>query len=182
MKTPILVDCDGVLSDLIGSVLMLARERAGIYKTEADIVHYDYGKALEWPRWWVEVENAVRDREFVYRMHPYPGSFKALRELEAKVGRENVFVCTKAWKGLPEWMAQRSAWLQDFAGVPTERQIFCSDKALIPGLLIDDDPENMKGRDFHSAYCVERPWNVGAPFTRGTFEALVASLQDRGEL
>jgi 5'(3')-deoxyribonucleotidase len=176
MSRPILVDCDGVLSNLIGSVLTLAHERAGIFKTEADITHYDYGKALEWPRWGVEVEQAVLHREFVYRMRPYSGAFLFLRNLENAVGKENVFVCTKPWKGLPEWIAQRSAWLIDFAGVPTERQIHISNKNLVPGLLIDDDPSNLAGRSFHDAYCVARPWNVGAPFTRGSFKDVVDSM------
>jgi 5'(3')-deoxyribonucleotidase len=178
MSKTVLVDCDGVLANLIGSVLTLAHEKAGIYKTEAEITHYEYGKALDWPRWWVEVEKATREREFVYRMRPYSGAFLFLRNLENAVGKENVFVCTKAWKGLPDWMAQRSAWLMDFAGVPTERQIFCSKKSLIPGFLIDDDPENLQGRPFNDAYCVARPWNVGAPFERGSFKDAVDLFVD----
>lgn len=176
MSNPILVDCDGVLSNLIGSVCQLAAERAGIYTREDEVTEYDYGRALRWHRWEVEVEQAVLHREFVYRMRPYPGAFMALRRLEAAVGEENVFVCTKPWKKLPEWMAQRSAWLQDFAGVPTRRQIFISEKRLVAGFLIDDDPRNLAGRSFNDAFCVARPWNTEAPFTRGTLDEAVALL------
>jgi hypothetical protein len=179
MTQPILVDCDGVLADLIGSVLRLAHERAGIYKTEDQITHYDYGHALEWPRWWVEVETAVREREFVYRMRPYAGAIKLLRELESHAGKENVFVCTKPWGGLPDWLAQRSAWLIDVAGVPTERQIHISSKRLVPGFLIDDDPSNLVDRGFHDSFCIARPWNTRAPFTRGTLADAVKLFVDR---
>lgn len=175
MSKPYLIDCDGVLSDLIGSVLRLAHEKAGIFLTEADITDYDYGSALGWPRWGVEVERAVREREFVYRMRPYSGVTVFLRELEHLVGAENVYVCTKPWDGLPEWLAQRSAWLRDVVGVPTRRQIHCSNKDLVEGFLVDDSPENLRTRDPRDVWCVARPWNteLAGVVPRGTFRQFV---------
>lgn len=182
MSKIILVDCDGVLSNLIHSVCALAHEKAGIFAKEEDVSDYDYGKALGWNRWEWAVEAAVKNNDFVYRMRPYSGATIFLRELERKAGKQNVFVCTKPWEGLPEWLAQRSAWLRDVMGVETKRQIHCSKKDLVEGLLVDDDPRNLAGRQFHEAYCVERPWNVGAPFTRGTLREFVEQFPDKADL
>lgn len=175
----VLVDCDGVLSNLIHSVCQLAHEKAGIFMREEDVTNYDYGVALGWPRWEVAVEEAVKHREFVYRMRPYSGVTVFLRDLERRVGAKNVYVCTKPWHNLPEWMAQRSAWLRDVVGVPTNRQIFTSNKDVVEGFLIDDDPRNLAGRSHSDAFCVARPWNVGAPFYRGTFREAVDLFEDR---
>lgn len=178
MSKIVLVDCDGVLSNLIHSVVALAHEKAGIFVREEDVTNYDYGKAIGWPNWGYAVEEAVKRREFVYRMRPYSGSTIFLRDLERKAGKSNVYVCTKPWDGLPEWMAQRSAWLRDVMGVPTSRQIFTTNKDLVEGLLVDDDPRNLKNREFHEAFLVSRPWNVGAPFEHGTFREFVEQFPD----
>lgn len=180
MSKPVLVDCDGVLSNLIKSVIELAHTKAGIFMREEDITNYDYGVGLGWPRWGFEVEQATKHREFVYRMRPYSGVTVLLRDLERRVGVENVYVCTKPWDGLPEWMAQRSAWLRDVVGVPTRRQIFTSNKELVPGFLIDDDPRNFVGRDPRDSFLVARPWNEGGHgIQRGTFREAVELFKER---
>lgn len=179
MTRPILVDCDGVLSNLIHSVIELAHTKAGIFSREEDVTNYDYGGALGWPRWEHAVEEATKNREFVYRMRPYSGATVLLRSLEARVGVDNVYVCTKPWEGLPEWLAQRSAWLRDVMGVPTKRQIHISNKDIIPGFLIDDGPRNLAGRGYNDCFCVARPWNVGCPRERGTFAEAVALFEER---
>lgn len=175
MKNPILVDCDGVISNMTRSVLQLAHERSeALDTTEEDVTNWDYAVSLGWEGVTAAIEQAIREREFVYRMHPYPGAFMALRRLELVYGKENVLVCTSPWNA--EWASQRYAWLQDFAGIERKRVIMCSRKELIAGFLIDDHVENLKGRPFHDAFLVARPHNVGGPFTRGTLEDAVELL------
>lgn len=170
----ILVDCDGVLSDMTRSVLQLAHERSeALDKGPEDVTDWDY-HCLGWPGYRAAIDEAIIRREFVYRMHPYPGAFDSLRRLEAYHGKENVMVCTAPWCG--EWAAQRYAWLKDFAGVSKERVVMTCRKDLVAGLLIDDHTENLKGRSFHDAFLVARPYNVGAPFTRGTLAEAVEML------
>lgn len=175
MTNPILVDCDGVISNMTRSVLALAHGRGiALDKTEDDVNTWDYQTCLGWidvDRW---IDEAVRQREFTYRMRPYPGAFMALRRLEEAVGKENVLICTSPWSG--EWAAQRYAWLAEFAGVDASRVIMCRQKHRIPGFLIDDAPKNLGGRPFHDAFLVARAYNVGAAFTRGTLEDAVALL------
>jgi 5'(3')-deoxyribonucleotidase len=171
----ILVDCDGVLSNLIGSVLALAREQAQIYMLEDEVLDYDYGKATGWNRWDVAVETATLHREFVYRMQPYHGAKRFLEALEARYGKANVLVCTKPWPGLPDWINQRSAWLRDCMGVETDRQIHCSRKDLVSGFLIDDSAENLECRD--DGFCIARPWNQNCAVQRGDYAACLKALR-----
>lgn len=173
--TPILVDCDGVISDLSRSVLALAHERGiALDKTEEDIVYWEYPRSLEWREANVVITEAIKNRELVYRMHPYPGAFAALRRLEALHGKENVLVCTSPWNA--EWAAQRYAWLADFAGVDKKRVIMCSAKHWIPGFLIDDHVDNFRHRPFSDSFLVARPHNVGSLITRGTLDEAVDLL------
>lgn len=187
MSETILVDCDGVLSDMSTSVFQLAAERASIFDVPRDVdakgrVPWDYGQRLGWPGCNAAITEAVIKREFCYRMRPYSGSTIFLRSLEQKAGKENVFIVTAPWNG--EWAAQRYAWLQDVMGVARDRVLMVpgKHKRLVQGLLIDDSPENLQGREFHDAFLVTRPWNVGAPFICGTFREFVEAFPDRGAL
>lgn len=172
---PILIDCDGVISNMTRSVLQLAHERSeALDKGPEDVTNWEYDISLGWKGVNAAITDAIARREFVYRMHPYPGAFMALRVLEKTFGKENVLVCTSPWNA--EWASQRYAWLQDFAGVERKRVIMCSRKELVAGFLIDDHVENLKGRPFHDAFLVARPHNAGAPFTRGTLEDAVDLL------
>lgn len=177
MTRPILVDCDGVISNLSRSVLRLAHERSiALDKGEDDITTWEYTTCLGWDYVNAAITNAIRDRDFVYRMHPYPGAFAALRRLEAKFGADNVLVCTSPWNA--EWAAQRYAWLADFAGVPSKRVIMCSAKHWVPGFLIDDHVNNFDGRHWTDSFLVARPANEENPakLRRGTLNEAVELL------
>lgn len=181
MSEPILIDCDGVITNMTRSVLQLAHDRSeALDKGPEDVTNWDYGISLGWRDVDAAINEAILHREFVYRMHPYPGAFLALRRLELVYGKENVLVCTSPWNA--EWASQRYAWLQDFAGVPKERVIMCLRKELIAGFLVDDHVENLKGRPFHDAFLIARPHNVGGPFIRGTLEDAVALLTGRDSM
>lgn len=175
MIAPILVDCDGVLANMDRSVLALAAEHGILDKTEADITTWDYADCLGWIGVDAAVDRAVREREFVYRMQPYPGAFMALRRLEATFGVDNVFVCTATSSG--DWAHQRYDWLRDFAGVAHKRVIMTTAKRHVAGFLIDDKPKNLEGRPWEQAFLVARPHNASERrFIRGTLEQAVENL------
>jgi|SRR5690606_13213245 len=154
MSAPILIDCDGVLSNMTRSVLALAAEH-GVFRTPDDVTTWDYANCLGWRNVYAEIERATREREFVYRMHPYAGAFAFLRRLEAEHGRDNVLVCTSAFNA--DWAQQRLSWLADFAGVAKERVIITNRKDLVRGVLLDDAPHHVEGRDRAIVY--DHPYN-----------------------
>jgi 5'(3')-deoxyribonucleotidase len=172
----ILVDCDGVLSDMTGAVLEAAARDASIYAKHEDVTCWDYGEALGWKDWRCDVDRAIRERELVYRMKPIKHALEFLHLLEDLHGPENVYVCTAPWdgRGTGQWLAQRSAWLRDFMQVSVKRQIHCDAKELVEGWLIDDKAENLRARTYkvgQPGFLIDRPWNQGQDVgsQRGTF-------------
>jgi 5'(3')-deoxyribonucleotidase len=173
MTGPILVDCDGVLSDFSGACLDLAAEKFNVYAVEADITQWDIAKAIGCPGLYPEVSRRVIENEFCYRLRPHVGGLDFLRELETLVGKENVLVCTSPWNA--EWMSQRAAWLEDVARVPLARQIQCSRKDLVSGYLVDDRASTISERG--SGFCIARPWNVDVRGARGDYRACLATVR-----
>lgn len=167
---PILVDCDGVLSDMTRAVLELARTKANIFRQPEDIVEWDFSKALGWPACSYAITEAVEKREFCFRMKPYEGALGFLRVLETHYGPENVLVCTSPWN--PSWAAQRYAWLERY-GVDKSRVIMTTEKHRIPGLLVDDGPPNL-ARHPDAVVCIERPWNADRLWAKNRTQAAVA--------
>lgn len=170
----VLVDCDGVLSDFHTAVLDLAFQVAGIDKTLEDWTEWDTRTALGWPEADEWITRRVLENEFCYRMNAYPGALSFLRRLEGMVGKENVLICTSPWNA--EWMSQRAAWLEDVAEVPVKRQIQCSRKDLVAGLLIDDSSKHLRERD--SGFCIARPWNRDYFGHRGGYEECLANVRN----
>lgn len=181
MTLPILVDCDGVLSNMTRAVLQLAAENGYLDTLEEDVVHWDYAQSIGWQGVNAAITCATLTREFVYRMPAYVGAFGALRQLEDAFGKDNVLVCTLPWWGAPgEWAAQRYAWLADFAGVDSRRVIMTPRKSQVAGYLIDDYSGNLEGRPVADAFLVARPHNAQETrFERGTFEQAVERLVSR---
>ncbi len=183
----ILVDCDGVLSDMTGAVLTLAR-RQGIYATPEDVTSWDYGEAIGWKDWRCFVDKAVAEDEFCYWMQAYDGAFPFLRRLEGMCGVENVLICTSPWTGKegPAWVEQRLCWLRDVMHVGPKRIITCSRKELVTGFLIDDSPDHLAERrygDNHwcpwagsEGFCVARPYNTEYTGQRGSYNDCLKQL------
>jgi hypothetical protein len=156
VSLPILIDCDDVLSDFLGAVCALARRHDRPDVTIASLVPcWDLAKATGWQGVTQAITDAVRDREFCYRMPELPGAIRWLREIEETFGADRVFVCTSPWNG--PWAGQRHDWLAK-RGVPVARQIHTSRKDLIPGYLVDDAEKHIKRRPM--GFLLDSPQNV----------------------
>lgn len=173
--SPILIDCDGVLSHFTRACFALA-ERVGVHATDEDVAEWDTAKCIGYPGLNDAITRAILRDELVYRMPEYPGAIAWLRSLEAEHGADNVFVCTSPWNA--EWLSQRAAWLEK-RGVPLQRQIQCSAKHLVPGLLVDDRPGVHLTRTDGATFCLARPWNKGDGAPRGDYADASAWLRMR---
>src|SRR5690606_20385721 len=127
LDLPILVDCDGVLSDCVGAFLKLAAEKLNIFALPEDITREEIGPSIGCPSLKYMVDDEVLHREFCYQMKPIVAGVQFFKTLEDIYGPENVFVCTKPWGGdsreraTGEWASQRYAWLRDHLGVLRNR-------------------------------------------------------------
>jgi hypothetical protein len=177
MTLPILVDCDGVLSDFMEVCLRIARETFGREHTEAEITQWDTEKALNLPGLFAEIERQI-NHGLCRNMQPLDGAREFLDALESRFGKENVLVLTTPWNKV--WLPQRAAWLEDF-GVPEKRQIQTqAPKRYVQGFLIDDGPHNLGQRPIGQEYCIARPWNADVKCPRGSYSECLAYLQTVG--
>lgn len=179
MKLPILVDCDGILSNWIKAAKTVA-----LRDFDVDVLteHWGWTKAI--PGLDDKINEEIAHNDFCLNMEEYPGSIRWLRRLEAEFGVGRVYVCTAPWN--EDWLSQRSHWLAK-RGVPLERQIQVKNKYLVQGHLVDDGDKNLVGGEFNGiryehrpwnqGFCLARPWNREISFhARGNYEDALAWL------
>jgi 5'(3')-deoxyribonucleotidase len=134
----VLLDCDGVLSDFIGSVLALTNELLGTSYRPEDVTEFDFMRALGLPP---DTAAAVKRRigtapGFAAALAVYPGAVDGV----AKLGKHaEIYVVTSPWNSNPTWCHDREAWLERNFGVPHNRVIHTSAKRLIAGDVLVDD-------------------------------------------
>lgn len=163
MKT-ILLDCDGVLADLVSHLCASINESPakGAPLTPLDFREYNFADTLKGEQF-VEANSAMRRQGFVRSVPPYIGAASFVRTLQ-KTCR---VYCVTAATHTPHWHSERLNWLA-MLNIHERDVIFTSSKERISGdFLIEDHPghcvrwleENPTGR----ALLVDRPWNhVGA--------------------
>ena len=134
----VLLDCDGVLADFIGSVLDAVADEIGIRYTHEDIKEFNFTKALnldadvarrvkrtisEGPGWW-------------FALAPFPEAIEGVAKLREVA---NVYIVTSPWNSHPNWLHEREAWLKKHFGIPHSHVVACSAKYIVSGDLLVDD-------------------------------------------
>ncbi len=184
MNSPILVDCDGVLSNVVDSFLNLAATKFNVFKKREDVTSTNIGAAIGCPALDYLVDEEVLHGELCYRMKPIAEGLLFFRTLEATYGSENVFVATVPWAGdsreraTGEWSSQRYAWLRDHLGVRRNRVYMAGNKDHIQGILIDDCESNLKNRAEGQAYCIATPYNTEYGGPRGDYGQCLEWLKE----
>lgn len=161
MKT-ILVDCDGVLADLVGGVLeVVNRGRTRNLLTAADVTQWSIADSLGISDAWFD--EILSTPGFVKGLRPFPCVYSTMRDMKRK---HSVRVVTSPFDASPFWMYERVQWLRDHSIADKHQTIFASEKTLIRGdFLIDDHP--------HTVANWSRAWPQGigllwdAPYNQG---------------
>ena len=154
----ILLDCDGILADFVGSVLRLLPGDL----THEHVTSMDIQKSLALgPSNIAMLTRELCGQNFASLIKPLHGSKKFVRELKK---RGEITVVTRPMTNSPTWVWERIGWLYKHFGL--EHIEFTDRKDLVPGdVLIDDDPENLvtfPGRRI----LLDQPWNRGADLPR----------------
>lgn len=151
----ILCDCDGLLSNFVGSALeRIGRKRAD-HDTWRSWSHY-----LEWGVSDDEFYKAIAGRQFWLDLEPYPWASALLSTLQ---GLGDVTIATSPTKD-PEFASARTIWLVDRMGVDDGDIMIGRKKRLMANartVLIDDRETNVsdfKARGGH-AILFPAPWN-----------------------
>jgi 5'(3')-deoxyribonucleotidase len=171
----ILVDCDEVCADFVGSALALAAKCYNVFATREDVTDEKIEVSLGCPHLPRDIEEEVIHREFVYRMKPIAEGIEFLRTLESLYGDDRVFINTAPWYGdvrqraTGHWAQQRYDWLRDYAGVGSKRVILANAKFLVAPdcVLVDDSISKLEGRK--KAFCLARPHNTSYSGPRGNY-------------
>ena len=155
------VDVDGVICDLIGSVLRKFNERTGQHIVAEQIRTFDLRVVLKDS--WTIAHDILAEPGFARDVKPYPGAINGIEQLRT-LGRV-VFV-TSPFHSSPTWSYERSQWLMHFAKARRRDIVHIDDKTLIRSdLLIDDATHQLEAwiKTGRPAIRVVRPWNSDAP-------------------
>lgn len=152
--TRVLVDCDGVLADLVGALCVRLR-MAGFDRQPEHITEYYFQKALTPPEL-IIVDEAMRSEGFVKSMVWYPGAQEFVRKLHA-LG--DVVAVTRPYEGSRTWPYERDLWLRGHC----DKIVHTAHKEMIRGdYLIEDSTDNALKWAQHwpggTAYLIARPW------------------------
>ena len=164
----ILLDCDGVLSDFVGSALEVINALSGVYPgfQPHHVVDWHIEKLL--PKhlqdaffWHMEQPN------FCLNMKTLRGEIHLARELQ-RLGHE-IIVVTSPWKSSDHWIKEREMWLRSYLG---DIEICHTDKKyLIQGdIFVDDKPEHVEkwkqSNPMNAGYLFDAPYNKDVKLPR----------------
>lgn len=137
MKPELLLDCDGLLSDFLGSTLTHL-EAAGMPLTEP-VLDWEVRKYLSKEQL-AFVYNLWKSKGFAAQLPVYPGAQAAVKELR-KIA--TVSFCTSHWEDSDTWVAERTKWLAQNFG---SGDIYYNHKKwrVWGDIFVDDHVKNLK--------------------------------------
>lgn len=162
MSLTILLDCDGVLSDLVGKVCYELTYAFGKRRHPSEITEFEFAKTLnaEEIRF---VDYLASEDGFCGGLEWYPGARPFLRSV-LKLGE--VLVVTSPWKSR-SWDRERREWLEPHIPPHDVLSVASARKPYVRGdVLVEDNLDtaerwaaaNPGGR----ALVLNRPWNQGS--------------------
>jgi len=155
------LDVDGVVADLVGSLLHIVHQRTGQRFVPEDINTFELRKSLG--DLWAITLDILSEPGFVRSLTPYPNAIEGVDKLR-ELGRV-VFVTAPFFRS-PTWSNEHSLWLQQHTGAHRKDIVHVDDKTVFGGhVLIDDAPYQLEAwvNTGRPAVRVVRPWNNGAP-------------------
>ena len=141
MKPLVLLDCDGILADFVGSVLGFVHQHTGSRPEREAVVSQNIFESIGDK----DVERAFSDHAvkagFCEGIEPYP---EALVGFPRLAGVADVHIVTSPWPS-PTWTFEREEWLLQHFGIPSNRVHHESQKFLTRGdYLVDDHPKHIR--------------------------------------
>lgn len=164
MKPRLLLDCDGVLCDLLTPSLACIStmldpkdlKDENLFKLAADYLASDLLVDL-WSK-----------QGFVENLQPYPGAVEAVNKLRDLY---EVVVVTKPYYRSQYWVTERLAWLAKHFGFTENDVVFTADKSVVVGdLFVDDSAQHInRHNDLGRAVLFDQPYNRNSGHTERVF-------------
>lgn len=161
------IDLDGTIADFSSLAIENANKIFGLelkYDDMLDMkfatqVRKEIGPLFEQYSDDESVYNAVCDKDFFYRIKPYPNAIEAVRQLAQE---HQIIFITKPleYEHSPN---SKFKWLEKYFGDIEYTIIFVQDTAdkrlVAVDILIDDDPRALRDCKLSTPICVSQPWN-----------------------
>ena len=154
----ILLDCDGVLADFLGTVLNAAESHATFHKLglrpfprSEDIPGWNLREHVDAAQHRLimdildsKIAAFSGDRNIAAIMRPMAGAQRAVAAMQATASR-GVFVVTSPWVDNAAWEFMRRAWLKRFFNIDEDQIVSTTAKFLVDGdVLVDDRPKHVR--------------------------------------
>jgi 5'-nucleotidase len=135
MKKRIIIDMDGVLTDVYARLFELHREKYGQTLNVRDVAGLLEEEAFPGQREWVSNPGFFRDLPLM------PGSVEGMKKLSEKY---DLIVVSLAIE-FPNSLSDKYLWLQvHFPFISWKQIVFCGNKNIIRAdIMIDDHPKNL---------------------------------------
>jgi 5'(3')-deoxyribonucleotidase len=172
----IFIDCDGVLANMVGSLLGSLNIGRTDTLIEGDVVDFDFGKCPKLVAHTDGIKRIMCSEGFVARLDAYLGTGWFLSCLRAT--GERVVCVTSPFTASKHWAYERHLWLEGYMGFASKDIVQCSDKTLlyhVGDTLIDDALHNISAWPGQSIL-IARPWNASATCKRYSYEEAVRFL------
>jgi 5'(3')-deoxyribonucleotidase len=151
MRKRVLVDMDGVLSDVYQRLYDMHEHETGVRLKPADVEGKLEEEAFPFQRKWVFTPGFFRDLPVM------EGSREGMLRLMEKY---EVIVASLATE-FPASLTDKMLWLHDyFPFISWKQVVFCGDKSLVEAdIMIDDHPKNLDRFD-GKTYMFTQPNNI----------------------
>lgn len=159
MKKPVLIDCDGVVADFVGTCLDYAKS-VGVEPLSPEQIKMDIKKYDLWKQ--ADLGNAVLREGFCYNIKLIEGAqefVQAIRDMDIPI----MFV-TSPYEGSKHWHYERYQWLKTHFNINRKEIMFATEKRYVGGItLIDDKADNVLNWQRYNAprfgILIAQPWN-----------------------
>lgn len=183
-KPRLLLDCDGVLSNFMGSALQVVASLGSFEVPDHHLLSIEDALPADVA---AEYLRRVTARGFCSSLLPYPGAQDALRELRELA---EVVIVTASFGQCPTWAWERTAWLGDHFGIEPGDVVHAGRKHRVGGdVFVDDHPKHvsawMDAHPFGIAMLWDRAYNRDAQMARASSWATVLTVvraKARGEM
>lgn len=137
----VLVDSDGVMSDLLTPAIEVINKVGGYSFKPEDVKDYNICEGLGVPHMWTALKTACATPSFVRGFGVIPGSLEGVKELRQIA---DVYAVTTPMT-VPTWAFERALWLDEKMGFTKDFVVQTEAKHVIEGdILIDDKPQNVE--------------------------------------
>jgi 5'(3')-deoxyribonucleotidase len=138
MKPTILLDCDGILADFIGTALLVLRAESGLVLPRESITTWEVFDSMpyEAQAYKTRVYNLMKGRLGCFSMRAYDGAKEGVKRLQ-ELGE--VVIVTSPFPDSDTWMSERERWLKFHFGITREHVIHTYCKHHVKGDFFIDD-------------------------------------------